>query len=100
MVKRKVTWSPEAKIEFFEILNFYYQRNGNANYSRKLNDKIKQATSRLGNAPYLGKKTNNPKIRVIIEGHFLVFYSLSEKQIRILSIVDSRQNPDVLRYKK
>ena len=56
MVKRKVAWTPEAKIEFFEILNFYYHRNGNANYSRKLNDKIKHAISRLINAPYLGKK--------------------------------------------
>lgn len=100
MAKRKVVWSSEAKIEFFEILDYYYQRNGNANYSKKLNQTIRQTTIRLKKTPYIGKKTNIENIRLLIEGNFLLFYSIHDTEIRILSIVDSRRNPEVIRYKK
>jgi hypothetical protein len=36
MLKRKLIWSPQSKIELLEILEFYKKRNGNAEYSRKL----------------------------------------------------------------
>ena len=100
MAKRKIVWSAEAKIEFFEILDFYYQRNGNATYSRKLNLKIKKTISKLKTNPRLGIISNNESFRVIIEGVYLIFYSISPTNIEILSISDSRQNPELLKYKK
>ena len=36
MAKRRLEWSKNAKIELFEILYFYYRRNGNRNYSIKM----------------------------------------------------------------
>jgi plasmid stabilization system protein ParE len=33
MFKRELIWSPQAKIELLEILEFYKKRNGNATYS-------------------------------------------------------------------
>ena len=83
MVKRKVVWASEAKIEFFEIIDYYYRRNGNTTYSRKLNQTIKQSTLRLKQTPFIGKKTNIENIRVLIEGHFLLFYAIIESEIRI-----------------
>jgi len=100
MAKRKIVWSSEAKIEFLEILDFYYQRNGNAIYSRKLNKNIKNTISKLKTNPRLGINSNNKKIRVIIEGTYLIFYSISPTHVEILSIFDSRQNPEIFKYKK
>jgi len=46
MAKRRVEWSSNAKIELFQILDFYYKRNGNRNYSikvkRNVQDTVKQ----------------------------------------------------------
>lgn len=100
MARREIVWSPEAKIEFFEILDFYYQRNGNAFYSRKINQKIKKTISKLRTNPRLGVVSSCKDIRVIIEGVFLIFYAISPTQIEILCITDSRINPDLFRYKK
>ncbi|MCD4679533.1 MAG: type II toxin-antitoxin system RelE/ParE family toxin [Bacteroidales bacterium] len=100
MAKRKIIWSPEAKIEFIEILDFYYQRNGNTVFSKKLNQKIKKTISRLKTHPQLGLISNNKNFRVIIEGAYLIFYSITSTYIEILNISDSRQNPELLKYKK
>ena len=100
MVKRKIVWSPEVKTEFLEILDFYYLRNGNAAFSKKLNAKIKKTISKLKTNPRLGLISNNENFRVIIEGVYLIFYSISSTNINILNISDSRQNPELLKYKK
>jgi plasmid stabilization system protein ParE len=100
MAKRKIIWSNEAKLEFFEILDFYFQRNGNASYSRRIYSEIKTHLLLLIKHPNLGKVTNNKEIRFIIENHFLIFYSLSESAIEILGIYDSRRNPDLFIFKK
>lgn len=100
MAKRKIIWSPEAKIEFLEILDFYYQRNSNTVYSKKLIQRIKRTISKLKSNPQLGLVSNNKDFRVIIEGVYLIFYSITLTYIEILSISDSRQNPDLLKYKK
>ena len=49
MVKRKIIWSPRAKIDIFEILDFYYRRNGTKTYSVKLNSKIRTSVRLLEN---------------------------------------------------
>jgi hypothetical protein len=37
MAKRKIEWSVDAKLDLYNILNFYIERNGSAIYSKKLN---------------------------------------------------------------
>lgn len=100
MAGRKIIWSPEAREEFIVILEFYYKRNGNSNYSRKLNNEIKRVISHLSANPKLGLRTNIEDIRVLIVGVFLIFYSLAPKQIEVLAIIDSRQDPEKVRFRK
>lgn len=40
MAKREIVWSNLAKLELKNTLEFYFERNGNANYSLQLLDEI------------------------------------------------------------
>jgi len=59
MVKYKAEWSIEARLELLDILDFYYHRNGNKTYSRKLNSKINKSISLISRNPLVGLKNCN-----------------------------------------
>ena len=94
MVKRKIIWSPDANLEFNNILEFYYKRNGNKTYSNKLYRKILKSIRLLTRQPFLGIQTDELNIRCILEGDYAVLYKLVEDSIHILSVWDCRQNPE------
>ncbi len=100
MAKRSVEWSSNAKIELFEILDFYYKRNENKNYSIKVNRNIQAIVKLLKKFPKPGIKTSEKNIRVIFEGDFSVFYEPSQKQITIHSILDNQRDPEQSKFKK
>jgi plasmid stabilization system protein ParE len=66
MVKYKVEWSIEARLDLLDILEFYIQRNGNANYSRKLNSKINRSVKLIIWNLLLGKQTDINSVRAIV----------------------------------
>ena len=100
MAKRSVEWSSNAKIELFKILDFYFKRNGNKNYSIKVNRNIQATVKHLKKFSRLGIKTSEENIRVIFEGDFSIFYEPSQKQITIHSIWDNQRDPEQSRFKK
>lgn len=100
MAKRSIEWSSSAKIELFEVLDFYYKRNGNRNYSIRINQEIQATVNQLKKHPALGMKTNEENTRVIFEGHFSIFYEPSLKKITIHSIWDNQRDPEQSKYKK
>lgn len=100
MAKRSIEWSSNAKIELFEILEFYYKRNGNKKYSIKINRHIQETVQHLKKFPRIGIRTSEENIRIIFEGEFSVFYELSQKQIIIHSIWDNQRNLEQRKYKK
>ena len=93
MAKRKVIWSPQAKIDKFKILNYYFKRNGNKVYSKKLFHRFKKATKLLTNHPEIGVKTDVKNVRNLIEGDYCIFYKLKSEHVEIITIWDSRQDP-------
>lgn len=98
MVK-KVTWSGKATKIFNRILDYYYSRNGNKNYSKKLNRDIKKIISFLKKHPFLGKTTTTLNIRVLISGDYKIIYELTEEEIIILSVWDCRQKLSLIPVK-
>ena len=100
MAKRRLEWSKNAKIELFKILNFYYRRNGNRNYSIKINQKIQDTLKLLIKFPRLGMKTSVENIRVIIEGDFSIFYEPTPSKITIHSVWDNLKDPEKGKFKK
>ena len=99
MAKRKIIWSPKAKIDLLFILEFFHKRNGSKTYSKKLNAKIRRSVRLLSKHPNLGLQTDVDNVRNLIEGDYAIFYQLDNETIRITTIWDCRQNPDNLTIK-
>ena len=96
MVKRKIIWSPRAKSDLFNILDFYFKRNGTKTYSAKLNTSIRAAIRLLEGYPELGINVDVKDLRNLIHGDFYVFYEIKEKTIEIVMIWHSSQDPEKL----
>jgi plasmid stabilization system protein ParE len=99
MVKRKIIWSPRAKSALIGILDYYFKRNGSKTYSNKLNASLRSAIRLLENHPELGVKSDIRNVRVLIHGDYAIFYEISEESIVLITIWDSRQNPQKLDIK-
>jgi plasmid stabilization system protein ParE len=94
MAKRKIIWSARARNDLFVILEFYHLRNGNKNYSRKLLSSFTKTISLIALHPEIGLKSDFQNIRNFILGDFCLFYRIELNQIEILTIWDSRQDPE------
>lgn len=96
MAKRKIIWSPKAKFDLYSILEFYYIRNGSKAYSNKLNTSLRSAIRLLEVHPDLGIKTDVKDMRNLIHGDLLIFYEIKESTIEIITIWDSRRDPELI----
>jgi plasmid stabilization system protein ParE len=96
MAKRKIVWSSKSKIDLFQILEYFYIRNGSKTYSIKLNSKIRRAISLLSTHPFLGLQSDTENVRTIVEGDYAIFYQIEKEAIMITTIWDCRQNPNKL----
>ena len=96
---KQITWSPLAIRKRSEILQFWINHNKSDTYSKKLNTSFRLATTLLSEYPEIGKPTTNENVRFKIVRHYLLFYEIRESNIYILTIWDSRQNPDSLRLR-
>lgn len=94
MVKYKVEWSIEARLDLLDILDYYFQRNGNANYSRKLNSKIDKGIKLLSKNPFLGLQTDINTVRAIVTGDYQILYEIIDRTILIVMVWDCRRNPE------
>ena len=94
MVKFKVEWSIEAKLDLFDILEFYHSRNGNTIYSKKLSSKINKSITLLSKNLLLGKQTDDSPIRAFITGDYQIIYEVFDKLILIVMISDCRRYPE------
>lgn len=96
MVKQ-VVWSLRAQNDRKEILNYWRLRNKSNTYSKKLNQLFKDSIQIIKDFPQIGKLTDDRNTRIKIVKDYLVFYEETETQIFILTIWDSRQDPDKLK---
>jgi plasmid stabilization system protein ParE len=93
MVKQ-VIWSKIAQGNRKHILQYWILRNKSATYSKKLNEYFKESVELIRKYPGIGKKTEYPDIRVKVIKHYLLTYRYSVGRIEILTIWDSRQDPE------
>lgn len=94
MAQRKIIWSLKASNDLLSILEFYFHRNGNSGYSQNLLSEIDTIVSLLPIHPHLGKSVTNAPYRVIIRGHYEIFYRFNSTTVIVITIWDSRQNPE------
>ena len=100
MVKRKIIWSSRAKLDLVTILDFYYKRNGTITYSVKLNTTIRSSVRLLEKHPEIGVRVDVKNMRNLIQGDLSIFYEIKSDTIEIITLWDSRQDPEKLDIKK
>ena len=98
MAKRKIIWSPRAKLDQYEILGYYSKRNGNKTYSRKLFKRFKNAISLLAKHPEIGVRTDVKNVRSLVEGDYTKL-TMSLVLFWILKVF-FKENPAVFPYRK
>lgn len=94
---RTVIWTPLAQRKRKEILEFWTERNKSTAYSKKLNSLFKEAAKLLSDHPNIGRRTDFPGVRVKIVRDYLLFYEYTDTKIYVLTVWDSRQDPDELK---
>ena len=93
MAKRKLIWTNNAKIQLFEILDYFNERNHSNIYSTKLYKKIIKEASVLLIHPEIGIKSDLLSVRGLSVGNYILFYEIRVEYIIIHTIWDTRQNP-------
>jgi len=96
--RRKVVWSRRAQNERKKIVEFWIENNQSTTYSRKLERLFRKKLRLLGTNPYIGRKTDlgdNIRIKIIRDYH--LFYQIDNKTITILTLWDTRQDPEDFR---
>jgi plasmid stabilization system protein ParE len=91
---QKIIWSHTASNELLSILQFYFERNGNTKYSEKLLSEIDSIVSLLIDHPLLGKTTDKEPYRIVIRGNYEIIYRIDHDTVYIVSLWDSRKNPN------
>ena len=94
---KQVIWSLRAQNEKKEILDYWRQRNKSNAYSKKLNELFKESIKIIIDFPQIGKVTDDTRARIKIVRDYLIIYEETVTQISILTIWDSRQDPDRLK---
>lgn len=94
MVKRKIEWLAEAKLDLRDILDFYIERNGSSLYSKKLNSRFANSIQLLEKNPFIGVKTDFDNVRILIKDDYQIIYEIFDSSILILIVWDCRRNPE------
>jgi toxin YoeB len=97
MVKQ-IIWTRRAYNDRKEILEYWRIHNQSNIYSKKLNQLFKKAITLIAAHPHIGRRTNMENVRVKLVRDYLVFYEESETEIFILTIWDSRRNPEEIPF--
>jgi toxin YoeB len=92
MAKKEIIWSELAKIQFSNVLEFYFNRNESSDYSLKILAEVEDLLETLSENEGIGRLTSNKITRVIPMNVYLVFYEINKDRIEILSFWDNRQN--------
>lgn len=96
MVKRFVIWTRTADQQFFDILEYWVNRNKSNTYSTKLINRVELLTNQISKTPYMFRLTDFKDTRVATLGHFSIFYKITDHEIIITTFWDNRQNPEKL----
>jgi toxin YoeB len=94
---KEVVWSLRALKERKDILDYWRLRNKSTSYSKKLNQLFKESVKIITDFPQIGKPTDDLNTRIKIVRDYLIIYEETESQIHILTLWDSRQDPEKLK---
>lgn len=102
MVSMKVIWQPLAMQDLRDVYD-YYVDNASLKFAKELKKKILDSSKYLSKNPEMGQIEENPRLskRVyryfLVEENYKVLYIVSETEVNILSVFDTRQSPNEMK---
>ncbi len=93
---KRLKWTEFSKSQRKDILEYWNNRNKSKEYSRKLNKLFDKIALMILEHPEIGVKISSSECRGRLIKDYYIIYINSEKSIEILSIFDTRQNPEKL----
>ncbi|MEO5571722.1 MAG: type II toxin-antitoxin system RelE/ParE family toxin [Bacteroidia bacterium] len=78
-------------------MKYWINRNKSKAYSIKLNTLFKLAIKLIAEHPKIGKLTEFPNVRAKIVRDYYIFYQETDQEIHVLTVWDTRQNPEKLK---
>lgn len=97
MAEREVRWTLRSLKDKMLIYEYWLERNQSDAYPRKLERLFKKSMSFTARFPFAGKATELEDIRYRIVKDYKLFYSITDSTIEVLTVWDSRRNPQNLR---
>lgn len=94
MVRYKVEWSIEARLDLLDILNFYIDRNKSAIYSKKVKSRVNSSIKLISKNPLIGLQTQIVSVRAFVTGDYQIIYEIIDDLILIIMIWDCRRDPE------
>jgi len=91
---RRIVWSVEARNSRKNIFEYWNFRNKSKFYSKKLNILFKESLHIVSVFPESGIPTQYKDIKLTIVSHFEIIFKVTNTEIVVLDIWDSRQNPE------
>jgi plasmid stabilization system protein ParE len=91
---KRIVWSIRAQTGRQNILAYWRIRNKSSIYSIKLNRLFKESVQVISKFPHIGTVADERGVRIKTVKEYLIFYEQTETQVVVLSIWDSRQDPE------
>lgn len=89
---RKIEWTLNAIHTKKEIFSYWNNRNKSTVYSQKLNQLFTVTLRTVENSPEASIATNKENIRAILVKDYYLIFEITELNIKVLDIWDTRQN--------
>jgi plasmid stabilization system protein ParE len=89
----EVVYTPQFEDDFVELMD-YLVENWSENTAKQFGNQLDDLIQTLSKMPFIGKKSfQNPLIRrITVTDKNILYYSIMDKQIMLISLVDTRQN--------
>ena len=91
---KQIIWSRLAQNDRLRILDYWIKKNRSAKYSKRLNQIFEHTADLISKYPRIGKQTELEGIRFKIIRDYLFTYRETKEFVEILTIWDSRQDPE------
>ncbi|MBK9107556.1 MAG: type II toxin-antitoxin system RelE/ParE family toxin [Saprospiraceae bacterium] len=96
-MSKKIIWSDIAKQDIISIKKYFNARNKSNVYSKKLLVLFRDTVKLICKYPYLSVNTDRKKVRSFVVKSYIIFFEIKPDCIYIISVWDSRRDPDQLK---
>ena len=93
---KQIIWSERAINDVLIIFEYWNSRNKSTSYSKKLNELFNTSIELIANHSSIGRPTQVQHIKIKVVKDYLIIYEDGPEMILLLTIWDSRRNPEDL----